>query len=383
MSTSSLTPSPSSSPALAPPNDDDQMAELDKIVSGALGIRAESKVDMKQIIVKVKELAKENVDQGNTLKLLAGAKLQPRGAVQNCKECARQKILSSGQTNPGGYSSAMCNVENIPVIKATKPPSRDKTTAMCNVENIPVIKAITPPSRDKNNSDFLRTLPWFWGEIPLQQAWEIMKETAIPGNYLVLQNGKLHYPILWMSSNGTIKVRYCGLLKFMKEDTFDDKSWEYSVRSFVQESENNTEVCVTPLPGKETYRKISQNRHYASLKKKIFCGWCQMYQHDLHLCREAQCWFHIDQNNLLFIRAKTRAEAARLEFWDRSGPRAEAFPTRKDMMLKLYNDAESYWTDKERKERQEWLNKQRAIAARMRPEEWEQYIKKLDIGSCE
>ena len=93
VSTSSLTPSPSSSPALAPPNDDElpnlepvyltdnlifsQMAELDKIVSGALGIRAESKVDMKQIIVKVKELAKENVDQGNILKMLAGAKLKP------------------------------------------------------------------------------------------------------------------------------------------------------------------------------------------------------------------------------------------------------------------------------------------------------------------
>ena len=62
-----------------------QMAELDKIVSGALGVRAESKVDMKQILAKVTVLVKENVDQGNILKKLAGAKLQPRGAEQNCK----------------------------------------------------------------------------------------------------------------------------------------------------------------------------------------------------------------------------------------------------------------------------------------------------------
>ena len=139
------------------------------------------------------------------------------------------------------------------------------------------------------------------------------------------------------------------------------------------------------MPDKDKFRQISQNRHYASLRKKIFCYWCQMYQNNSHICHEAECWFNIDHNNLIFIRAETRAGAERLQFWDRSGPRAEVFPTRKDMNMKLYN--ESYWKDKEmkerqewkdkeKKERQEWLKNQRAIATRMRPEEWEQYIRK-------
>ena len=72
-----------------------------------------------------------------------------------------------------------------------------------------------------------------------------MKETAIPGNYLVFQNEKLHYPILWMSNNGTIKVQYCAPLKFMNAGTFNNESWEHSVQSYVQERENNN-IRVAP-----------------------------------------------------------------------------------------------------------------------------------------
>ena len=43
-------------------------------------------------------------------------------------------------------------------------------------------------------------------------------------------------------------------------------------------------------------------------------------------------------------------------------------------MLKLYNDAESYWTAKASKERQEWLSNHKAIATRMRPDKREHYI---------
>ena len=101
-------------------------------------------------------------------------------------------------------------------------------------------------------------------------------------------------------------------------------------------------IRAEPMLDKDKFRQISQNRHYASLRKKIFCNYCQMFQNNIHLCSEAECWFNIDQNNLLFIRAKTRAGAERLQFRDRSGPRAEVFPTKKDMIMKLYRDAESY-----------------------------------------
>ena len=46
------------------------MVELDKVVSGALGVREQSKVDMKQILDKVTVLVKRNVAQHNILKKL-------------------------------------------------------------------------------------------------------------------------------------------------------------------------------------------------------------------------------------------------------------------------------------------------------------------------
>ena len=62
------------------------------------------------------------------------------------------------------------------------------------------------------------------------------------------------------------------------------------------------------------------------------------------------------------------------------GPRAQVFPTKSKMTMQLYEDAHEYWVNKER---QEWLQNRREIFTRMSPEEWEQSIKKLDIGRCE
>ena len=168
-------PPPSSLPssALATPEDDglpnmelvsrtdnlifSQMIDLDKLVSGALGVRAEREVNMKNIIVKVTELIKENVDMGNILKELAGKKLQPR------ESCARQHIpVAMASKSPG---------QHIPVARANKPPGQDKATAMSEA-NIPVAKASRLQSQtfsNKNNSDFSGR-DWFWGEIPLQKA---------------------------------------------------------------------------------------------------------------------------------------------------------------------------------------------------------------------
>ena len=47
--------------------------------------------------------------------------------------------------------------------------------------------------------------------------------------------------------------------------------------------------------------------------------------------------------------------------------------------MQLYDDAHEYWV---KKERQEWLQNQREIFTRMSPEEWEQYIKTLEVGKC-
>ena len=245
------------------------------------------------------------------------------------------------------------------------------------------IPNITPPGRDMLNVE-LSKQPWFFGDIPFQIAWENMQEKAIIGNYLVLQNEELNYFIVWMSSHRTIKqqnIKAGALLKFINAEDFDTEYWEYSVQSFVQECENNINVCVKPLPNKAQLQKTSQNRYKQNLRKQVFCNYCQLFQSNIHLCPETMCWYNIDFNNLIFIRANTRAGAERRShLLNNFGPRAQVFPTKSKMTMQLYEDAHEYWV---KKERQEWLQNRREIFTRMSPEEWEQSIKKLDIGRCE
>ena len=73
-------PSPPPSPALTTNNNGlelvtetnnlifSQIIDLDKLLSAALGVREEKGVNMKNIVVKVEELIKENVDMRNILK---------------------------------------------------------------------------------------------------------------------------------------------------------------------------------------------------------------------------------------------------------------------------------------------------------------------------
>ena len=65
---------------------------------------------------------------------------------------------------------------------------------------------------------------------------------------------------------------------------------------------------------------------------------------------------------------------------DNYGPRATVFPTKSKMQMQLYNDANEYWV---KKERHEWLQNQRERFTRMSQEDWEHYIKTLELGKCE
>jgi len=353
-----------------------QIRNMDQLLSDGLGIQADNQVNINNVVAKVRELIKENNDMRNFFK-------KSYGKIQHSKICANQHNSVATQTQP---MASQTLGHHFPVAeqqaawsansggRASKQPGQDKATAMSEASN-PVVKASRLHSQvfsNKNASDFSGK-DWFWGEVPIQKAYEIMKETANPGHYLVLQSDDLKFQLVWKTEND-IQTRQCGLLDFIKENTFDDKTWDYSVRSFVQKMEQNTDVCVTPLPGKEKFRKISQQRHFAERKKMIFCGWCQMYQQEIHLCYEQSCWMRIDQTNLLFIRAKTRTKASRMEFWDESGWRARTFPNRNNMLLQLYREAEDYWAKKEKTNRQNWLNDQRKILLKKSPKEWNSYI---------
>merc|ERR1719317_1491411 len=117
-----------------------------------------------------------------------------------------------------------------------------------------------------------------------------------------------------------------------------------------------SKTVAKPLPGRLTHRKISQKRHFSSQKRMIFCGWCRQYQDTLHWCSQVKKWLNIDQGNLLFARGKTRSEAARNDFWTKSGPRARTFPNRNTMLEQLYREAEDYWNGKKGNNRTiEWF----------------------------
>ena len=241
-------PSPPPSPALTTNNNGlelvtetnnlifSQIIDLDKLLSAALGVREEKGVNMKNIVVKVEELIKENVDMRNILKELDGKIIQPR------EICARQQISVAVTSQQPGQHIPVARVsmvsqtpgQHFPVDRASKQPGQDKATAMSEASN-PVVKASRLHSQvfsNKNNSDFSGK-DWFWGKLPIQKAYEIMRESAQPGHYLVLQSDDQKFRFVWKAGNDTIKIKYCGLLHFIKENRFDDETWNYSVQSLV------------------------------------------------------------------------------------------------------------------------------------------------------
>ena len=357
-----------------------QLINLDQLLSDGLGVQTDNMVNMDTIFEKVRELIKENNDMRNFFNKFYG-KIQPS------KICANQHNSVATQTQPmarpGKHTGHARSGAQDSVIKASqtlghhfpvagqqdvrsansggrgasKLPGHDPT--VMHEASEPVAKASKLQEQvlsEKFHSEFCEK-DWFWNELPVQKAYELMQQFALPGHYLVLQCDTFIFRIIWKAGDDNIESRACYLWQFIKENTFDDETWNYAVQSVVQES-TDVSVFATPLPGKETHRKISQKRHFSNLKKMVFCGWCQQYQDTLHWCYEVKDWFNIDQGNLLFIRGKTRTEASRNDFWTESGSRARTFPNRNNMLLQLYQEAENYWVAKERTRTRQWFEEE-------------------------
>ena len=355
-----------------------QLRNLDQLLSDGLGVQTDNMVNMDTIFGKVRELIKDNNDMRNFFKKFYG-KIQPS------KICANQHNSVATQTQPmarpGKHTGHARSGAQDSVIKASQtlghhfPVAEQQAARSANsggrgasklpghdptvMHGEPVAKASKLQEQvlsEKFHSEFCEK-DWYWNELPVQKAYELMQQFAFPGHYLVLQCDTFIFRIIWKAGDDNIKSRPCYLWHFIKENTFDDETWNYTVQSVVQES-TDVSVFATPLPGKETHRKISQKRHFSNLKKMVFCGWCQKYQDTLHWCFEVKDWFNIDQGNLLFIRGKTRTEASRNDFWTESGSRARTFPNRNNMLLQLYQEAENYWVAKERAGTRQWFEEE-------------------------
>ena len=363
-----------------------QLGNLDQLLSAGLGIQTDNVVNMDTIFGKVRELIKENNDMRNFF--------WKSGKIQPSKICANQHISVATQTppmaRPGKHTGHARSGAQDSVVKASqtlghhfpvaeqqaarsansggrgasKLPGHDPT--VMHEASEPVAKVSKLQEQvlsEKFHSEFCEK-DWYWNDLPMQKAYELMQQFAVPGHYLVLQCDTFIFRIIWKAGDDNIKSMPCYLWHFIKENTFDDATWNHTVQSVVQESTDDS-VFATPLPGKETHRKISQKRHFSNLKKMVFCGWCQKYQDTLHWCYEVKDWFNIDQGNLLFIRGKTRTEASRNDFWTESGSRARTFPNRNNMLLQLYREAEVYWVAKERTRTREWFEENKKDVEKM------------------
>ena len=396
---------PTQSPALTTNNDSEpvpeidyfifsQLKKLDQLLSDGLEVQTEIVVDIDTIIEKVRELIKENNNMRNFFKNFSG-RTQPRDicATQH-NSVATQHNSVATQTppmaRPGKHtgharSGARDSVveanqtlnHHVPVAGqqdvrsansggrgASKLPGHNPTVMHEASEPVATVtKLQNQVLTEKLN---LTEKEWFWNELPVQKAYELLHQFAEPGNYLVVQSDNYTFRIIWKAKDDNIEIRDCSWIPFLtKDDTFDDDTWASAVRSFVREH-TDQDVSVEPLPGKETHRMISQKRHFSERKKMVFCAWCQQYQDTLHWCCEVKEWINFDQGNLLFIRGKTRAEASRNDGWTESGSRARTFPNRNNMLLEIYQEAEDYWNAKEEDKRIEiikWFeeNKKSAI----------------------
>jgi len=375
-----------------------QIRNMDQLLSDGLGIQADNQVNINNVVAKVRELIKENNDMRNFFKKFYG-KIQPSKICANQHNSVATQTPPMARPRPGKHTGHARSGAQDSVIKASqtldhhfpvaeqhdvwsansggrgasKRPGHDPTVKHEASEPIAKVSKLQEQVlSEKFHSEFCEK-DWYWNELPVQKAYELMQQFAFPGHYIVLQCDTFIFRIIWKAGDDNIRSRPCSLWDFIKENTFDDATWNHTVQSVVRES-TDVSFFATPLPGKETYRKISQKRHFSNLKKMTFCGWCQQYQDTPHYCFEVQDWLHIDQNNLLFIRGKTRIEASRTDFYNESGARARTFPNRNNMLLQLYREAEDYWAKKEKTNRQNWLNDQRKILLKKSPKEWNSYI---------
>ena len=70
---------------------------------------------------------------------------------------------------------------------ASKLPGHDKPTVMHETSE-PVAKVSKLQCQGLTEKLNLTEKEWFWGELPIQKAYELIKQFALPGHYLVVQN---------------------------------------------------------------------------------------------------------------------------------------------------------------------------------------------------
>merc|ERR1719320_1495018 len=345
-----------------------QLGNLDQLLNDALGTQTDDVVNIDTIFEKVRELIDENNEMRDFFKKNFG-KIKPRDicagqfssvATQtppvarhtgHARSGAQDSVLKASQTFDHQILAA--GQQDIPSPNSggrgvSKIPGHNPTVMHEECESVTTVtKLQNQILTEKLN---LTEKEWYWKELPIQKAFELIKQFALPGQYLV-QSDNFTFRLIWKARDDNIGIKDCSWIPFLiKNNTFDDDTWASTVESFVREN-TDQDVSVESLPGKETHRMISRQRHFLENKRMIFCGFCQQYQDTLHYCSQVEDWLNIDQGNLVFIRGKTRVEAARNDFWTESGSRARTFPNRNTMLLQLYQEAKDFWAAKDQDKR--------------------------------
>ena len=217
-----------------------QLRNLDQLLSDGLGVQTDNMVNMDTIFGKVRELIKDNNDMRNFFKKFYG-KIQPS------KICANQHNSVATQTQPmarpGKHTGHARSGAQDSVIKASqtlghhfpvaeqqaarsansggrgasKRPGHDPTVKHEASEPIAKVSKLQEQVlSEKFHSEFCEK-DWYWNELPVQKAYELMQQFAVPGHYLVLQCDTFIFRIIWKAGDDNIKSTACHLWHFIKK----------------------------------------------------------------------------------------------------------------------------------------------------------------------
>merc|ERR1719317_1207514 len=227
-----------------------QLGNLDQLLNDALGTQTDNVVNINTISGKVRELIEENNEMRDFFKKNFG-KIKPRDI------CAGQFSSVATQTPPvARHTGHARSGAQDSVLKASqtfgrgvsKMPGHNPTVMHGECESVTTVtKLQNQILTEKLN---LTEKEWCWKELPIQKAFELIKQFALPGQYLV-QSDNFTFRLIWKARDDNIGIKDCSWIPFLiKNNTFDDDTWASTVESFVREN-TDQDVSVEPLPGKE------------------------------------------------------------------------------------------------------------------------------------
>ena len=130
----------------------------------------------------------------------------------------------------------------------------------------------------------LRSMSWFFDEIPKQNAMELMREHGQLGNFIIRHADKFgQFNMIWRSQGRDIKSAEIIMEEGFYFLDFDDRNRFDSLQSLIKFNMESNLISV-PLANKELHKHASQQRFKRKTKRLVFCWYCTSFHDKIHFC---------------------------------------------------------------------------------------------------